>query len=188
MKKRRMIVFACLTLIAALIMAVPGSARAVKETVAEKSAFCGVIDPGVERLVQGKIWQIRGRVYEKRIEPLLSLGGQPDTGGWNTVVVNLNLNLETGTGSSWGTWVRVYDNSPGTYEGSFAGGFHDGAWYGRITGKGAGVFEGWHVKAFQQDIPDPAALPEGGDPCPGGALPGTPGGILIGYAFQTQSD
>jgi hypothetical protein len=109
--------------------------------------------------------------------------------GWNTAVVNINLNLQTGTGGAWGTWVREYDTIDGTYEGSFAGGFTDGVWYGRVTGKGTGVYEGYLVKGFQQDIPNLADLPDGGDPCPPpGAIPGSPGAITWGYSINTNSD
>ena len=188
MKKHKIIVLVCLALIATLIMAVPGSARAVKETIAEKNAYCEFLDPGVEWYSAGKIWHLRDRLVLKRTVPLLSYGGQKDAEGWTTVVVNLNLNLETGSGSAWGTWFREFDNFDGAYEGSFAGGFTDGVWYGRVTGKGSGVYEGYHVKGFQQDIPDLSTLPEGGDPCPRGAVPGTPGGILIGYTINTKGN
>jgi hypothetical protein len=68
----------------------------------------------------GKIMQGRGYFQYNRVFRFNPDTLERDTewDGWTTSIVNFDLNLATGNGSSWGSFVRGYDAIDGTFEGT----------------------------------------------------------------------
>jgi len=71
--------------------------------------------------------------------------------GSNSGLVDIDLNLKSGSGSIRGT-LTINDPVMGSFEGRFSGQYHDGVWQGRGSAKGIGVDAGKLLKVRLQGL------------------------------------
>ena len=167
MKKRRIFRTVIIVLIMILLVASPALAEATRTEWTEQNTtcdyYCSLGEGQCESYsANGKIMHGRGFVQYIRAlrfdpnSPNLDL--DPEWHGWTTSIVNFDLNLETGHGTSWGTFVREYDLKDGTFEGTWSGQINEFVFSGKLVGHGTGELEGQLVKGWvnnflNEDLP-----------------------------------
>jgi hypothetical protein len=171
MKKRRIFLIVTIVLITILLVVSPAMATATRTEWTEQKTVCEYYCPEGEVCEHygggGKIIQARGFVQYNRV-----LSYNPDTleritewDGWITAIQNFDMNLVTGNGTAWGTFVRGYYQIDGTFEGTWSGQIRAGHFTGKVVGQGTGDFEGQIVKGWlnnvlNEDLPfDPPCTP-----------------------------
>lgn len=160
MNKRRIFLIVTFVLITIPLMISPAIAKTTRTDWVEQNNTCEVYCPEGEDacnwIADGKILQGRGLVairYVQRID-LEKNEIIPGWGGFVTVHDNYTINLETGDGSAWGTFVREYDEKEGTIVGSYGGPIRDGRFIGKFVAKGyGGEFEGQIIKGQVTKVP-----------------------------------
>ena len=167
MNKRKISRIMIVVLIMILFVASPALAEATTTEWTEQNTVCEYYCPLGEGQcdffsADGKIMHGRGHV-----QYILALRFDPDTlelddewHGSTTSIVNFDLNLETGHGTSWGTYVREYDEKDGAFEGTWSGQIRDFHFSGKMVGQGTGELEGQIVKGWLDNVLN-EALPLG---------------------------
>jgi hypothetical protein len=158
MKKRRIFLIVTIVLITILLIVTPAMATATQTEWTEQNTTCQYYCPAGEVCdhygAGGKIMQGRGYMQYNRVfrfDPV-ALERHTEWDGWTTSIVNFDLNLVTGNGSSWGTFVREYDEIEGTFEGTWSGQIRDFHFSGKVVGKGTGELEGQIVKGWLNNV------------------------------------
>lgn len=158
MKKRRIFLVITIVLITILLVVTPAMATATRTEWTEQQTSCEYYCPEGKVCdhfsADGKIMHGRGHVQYIRVlrfDPV-TLERHPEWDGWSTTSVNFNLNLVTGNGSSWGTFVREYDEIEGTFEGTWSGEIRGFRFSGKVVGKGTGELEGQIVKGWLNNV------------------------------------
>jgi hypothetical protein len=127
---------------------------------------CRLLDPGTH-ILQGSIFQVRRQVF---LDRSVNHEGLPGDEGWIVSTANSDIDVITGNGIAWGTFLKVLDEVPATLYGTYTGVLVAGVFSGTATGRGTGAFEGYLFEADAQQMPL-SELP-GGDPCPSGSISG----------------
>ena len=124
---------------------------------------CEPLSPGIAT-VEGNTYRLRGQVTRDRS---VNIDGFPGSEGWILSTVNSDVDLTTLAGTSWGTFVKLFDNvAEATVYGTYTGVVEGGVFSGRATGRATGPFEGY---VFQASIRQtPLGQPPSGASCPGG--------------------
>jgi hypothetical protein len=125
---------------------------------------CVITDPGQDWMADG-IWHVRNmkKVYRKT-------GDFDFSDGLNYSTVNWSLNLATGSGTAWGTFILEPDDYEGTIEGSFSGQITNYLYSGKGVGLGKGDLKGVQVKVESRQLaPDDPEMPP--DLCDGDGAP-----------------
>lgn len=153
MKKWSISIFIILALVVAPWMSVtPARAGAERTEITALDATCS-ITPGVQ-WISGSVLHVRNEVDIKR-----TVSSDPLVNGTNTVLTNYDIDLNTGSGGGWGTFVFRPDQVNGTWKGSFAGPLTAGVFSSRGVGKGTGALKKMEIKVSFQGIPVPADQP-----------------------------
>lgn len=161
MRKQRFLALFALALCTALIAVAPAAARATRTQFEAIEATCDIVPGNVK--ITGNVLHIRGQINTNRV-----VATDATQTGTNTVVLNVDLNLDNGSGAAYGTFSLDSDAFTGTWEGSFSGQITDFVFTGQAVGQGTGDLSGQKVMVDLQDI-DPATLSD--NPCaPGPAL------------------
>ncbi len=158
MKARRIFLIITIVLITILLVVSPAMATATRTEWTEQHTVCQYYCPegavcdhygGGGKIIQGRGYFQYHRVF--RFNPD-TLERDTEWDGWLTSTVNFDLNLVTGNGSSWGTFVRGYDAIDGTFEGTWSGQIRDFHFSGKVVGQGTGELEGQIVKAWLNNV------------------------------------
>lgn len=158
MKKRNIFLTGTVVLITILMAVTPAMATATMTEWTEQQTVCAYYCPEGEVCdhfgADGKIIQGRGYVQSNRVLRFdsVTLEEIPEWHGWTTAIVNFDLNMVTGNGTSWGTWSREYDQQNGSFEGTFSGQIRDFHFTGKIVGHGTGDLEGQIVKGWLNNV------------------------------------
>ena len=160
MNKRRFLLIAIVVLITIPLIVSPAMAKATRTDWVEQNNTCSYECPEGEDacnwIADGKILQGRGFVAIKYVERI-DLDTKEIIPGWGgpvTVYDNYTINLETGDGSAWGTFVREYDEKEGIVVGSYGGPIREGRFIGKFVAKGSGgEFEGQIIKGVVTKVP-----------------------------------
>ncbi len=116
---------------------------------------CSIVNPGDVNISDG-IVHIRGQILTTVIE-----SAEARFAGTNTVVINLDLDPTTGTGTSFGTFSLNPDAVAGTWEGRFSGKITNGLLSLRAVGHGTNDLKGQQIKVNVQGF-----APVVDPPCP----------------------
>jgi hypothetical protein len=160
MIKKRVPLIIMVILITIPLVVSPAMAQTTRTDWVEQNNTCANYCPQGEDacnwIADGKILQVRGLVAIRHVERIDLNTNEiiPGWGGNVTVYDNYTINLETGDGSAWGTFVREYDEKEGTVIGSYGGPIRDGRFIGKFVAKGSGgEFEGQIIKGQVTKVP-----------------------------------
>lgn len=96
--------------------------------------------PGEMTIADGVV-SLRGAVW------LATTTGTPAIEGTDTIYLNFDLDLATGSGELWGTDVLQPSASPGgSYRCTWHGTFVDFSWSGKGVCHGQGTLDGWQLR------------------------------------------
>ncbi len=153
MFKLRWIVLSMATMMLALVaFAGRANAQAARTSFTAIDAACSVT-PGTQ-WVSGNVLHIRGEVEDKRIA-----SADPMVNGSERAVVNVDLNLVTGSGNGWGTVLVRPDTINGTFTGTFSGAITADVFSGSGVAQGTGTLEGYTLMGTFQQIQPSANQP-----------------------------
>ena len=108
---------------------------------------CAILDPGKEWVTRQGVLHIRGQVRKNRVE-----SSEPRVDGWNTLIVNVNLDLRTMKGTLAGTFMIVPNTIDGAFEGTFQAQITDGLASGKAVAHGTGALEGQKLSGAIDDF------------------------------------
>jgi hypothetical protein len=153
MKKQLVLTFILLALlILPWVSTVPVQAAASTTAFTALDATCS-ITPGVQ-WVSGNVLHVRNEIDTKQTASSNSL-----VNGMNTVTTNYDINLITGSGGGWGTFILQPDQVNGAWMGSFSGPLSYGVFSGQGVAGGTGALEGMKLSASFQGISVPSNQP-----------------------------
>ena len=125
-------------LVSGFLIASSAFSRATFSELEAIETICEIVDPGEVKITKSGIMQVRGEIRRNRV-----VSTEDRVDGWNTLVVNYSLNLETFDGATQGTFMITPNAYP---ESSFQGTFHarivGGMASGRAVAFGTGDLEG----------------------------------------------
>lgn len=97
--------------------------------------------PG-EWTIVGDVLSVRGAVWHAVTT------GTPAIEGTDTIVLNFDLDLATGSGELWGTnRLEPSQSADGGFDCRWHGTYVDYSWSGRLVCHGAGSLRGWQLRA-----------------------------------------
>lgn len=135
-------------------------ATTTKMAFAGTSTFVAETDPGTATMA-GSILSVRRLVW------VYEDAGSPYVAGSDTVVINYDLDLVTGSGSLWGKdRIEPLAFPAGAFDCSWHGTFASFVWTGRVVCHGEGSLAGWQLRA---DLV----------PAPGGRTSAMPGYVFL---------
>ncbi len=175
MNRKRILLLVLVMLIASLIMLTPAGATATRTPFTAMEATCSVAPGNVT--ISGNVLHIRGQTNTNRV-----ISADATQTGTNSVVVNVDLDLVSGSGGAHGTFSLNPDAFSGTWEGSWSGPFTDFVFSGQAVGHGTGELAGKKVMVKLRDI-DPSGLSE--NPCPGPAINAS---MVTGVVLDPQDE
>lgn len=147
---RRFFTFAVVATVLALALAPVAAGKTTRVPV---QAFEYVSAPPFmgDYSLRGNVESIRGMVLTYTVT------GSDLLAGTDTVVVNYNLNLKSGSGALWGTNRLEPSAHPGGhFDCSWQGTFHNFAWTGKTVCHGAGSLRGWQLRVAI--LPEPGGM------------------------------
>ena len=155
MKRTQMLVPLSLVLVGILILAAPAAAKSTKTAYDFYEVVC-LETPGIPWQA-GSTLHIRGQVNQNVL-----YDAEANIIGSNTVIANVNINLQTGRQQLFGTFSSIL--LPESETGTFDGGWHatawpDGSFRGKAVGQGTGENRGKKAR-FDLNNVDPSTLPQ----------------------------
>lgn len=128
----------------AVIIAVPGAAKASRITTCALQTNTDEIPGKVWFTEDGTVLHIRGQITHADLEPL---AGHPEcdpaySNGEMKMEVNINLNLVTGEGNAYGKHTITANGGEASWVGTFSGKIRDGVYSGMAVSHGSGAWDG----------------------------------------------
>jgi len=152
---KRLALLALAMVVALSIFAAPVAAKATKTSF--KARLETPTPLGVEKVWstnEERILHVRGEHVKRDIT---DLDGDGSFYGWEEVVNNVNLNLETLDGNAWGevTLYVTWHDVEGIFEAHYSGQIRDGLIDGTVVGHGTGNFKGMKFMArfWDEEVP-----------------------------------